>query len=74
MRDKIIDDELQADGFDGFVLDDPVPQREIDKTKFVYRPETNWEVNNGMNSSRLHKLYSLFFDEKSALIWVTMLL
>ncbi|WP_309598899.1 hypothetical protein [Legionella sainthelensi] len=66
MRDKIIDDELEADALDGFVLDDPVPHREVDKTNFVYRPETNWEVNNGMNSSRLHKLYSLFFDKKSA--------
>lgn len=65
MRDKI-DDELEADALDGFVAEDPVPHREVDKAQFVYRPETNWEVNTGMNSSRLHKLYSLFFDEKSA--------
>lgn len=65
MRERI-DSELEVDDLDWFALDDPAPHRTVDKTQFVYRPETNWEVNTGMNSSGLHKLYSLFFDEKSA--------
>lgn len=70
VKDEFEDLEDLEHGFDEFdVLEHDEKSRselEVEKTAFVYRPETSWEVNTGMNTSRLHKLYSLFFDESSA--------
>ncbi|HAT1658329.1 TPA: hypothetical protein JBL19_02775 [Legionella pneumophila] len=74
-KDKLIVDEFEdlgelesdTDEFDLLERDEKLHgDTETDKTTYIYHPETSWEVNKGMNSSRLHKLYSLFFDKSSA--------
>ncbi|CZH28433.1 TPA: hypothetical protein JBD88_14575 [Legionella pneumophila subsp. pneumophila] len=74
-KDKLIVDEFEDLGelesdiehFDLLESDKKLfGDLETRKTTSIYHPETSWEVNKGMNSSRLHKLYSLFFDKSSA--------